>query len=416
MTIGGSDTRNKLPTLPAWVSGYAKGATTGLTVSSRARGLSYVYDSFDTVNDWINVYGRLGVGAGDVVATGVSYSAGRHKTQMLSDNHRAKVTIQGSIYGESRVVICADERFNRYYGIAIRKGLIFQDVSIIRGLSSIAVDKYETVGVVIDPGDEFEVWYDRVNSKVRIYENGSEIASKYFEPNDIPHGPGCRWTGVVMGTNWLVDIGPNFADFEAYDVDPVTPKIYDPVDSLIVKPEWTAVTNTVRVGQHSLQPLSLGPTGSSAAVRWNTEMDTNSVKVVFTSYFFPSTGDYTVVLRSNANMTNWIGIKFTNTWMARTVQVVTGTGPTTSTVRGSAVTMQMSAAQQYTVTYNDTTKTISMYRGANRTPILQWAAGNAFNPSGKYVGQTWTRAGTLFPCIEPTVFEAYNVTADSPLP
>lgn len=420
MTIGAADTTAALPVMPAWVPGYAKGALSEMTVSTRAKGLSYIYDNFDNVNDWINVYGRLGVSGGstsDVVATGISYSAGRHKTQLLSDNCRAKVKIQDGtvIYGESRVVICADPRFNRYYGIAIRKRLIGSQVSIIRGRSSISVDKYETVGVTMNAGDEYEVWYDRANSTVRVYENGSEIAKKYFEPNDIPHGPGCRWTGVVMGANWLIDIGPNFDSFEAFDVVEPTPKVYDPVDSLTLKNTWTAVSGTARVNRHLLQPLSIGPNGSSAAIRWNTEMDTNSVKVVFTAYWFFSQGTYTVVVRSNAAMTNWIGIRFSD-GILDSVQAVTGTGPLTVTPRGNSAELRVTPGQQYTITYDDATKTIRLFRGAKRSPIIEWAASTNFTPSGKYVGMTWTRSNSIQPAIEPTVFEAYNVDANQPLP
>ena len=78
--------------------------------------------------------------------------------------------------------------------------------------------------------------------------------------------------------------------------------------------------------------------------------------------------------------------------------------------------MRVTPGQQYTITYNDATKTIRLFRGAKRSPIIEWAASTNFTPSGKYVGMTWTRSNSIQPAIEPTVFEAYNVDANQPLP
>lgn len=217
--IGKDATLAAPPFSPRWVSGYAKGLQSGVVLRTTVSGKTSIFDTFTTVDNWINVYGRLAASSGSVVATGFSYSAGYHKTTLLSSNQLAEVTISDPIvFGESRVVICADERFTRYYGIAIRKGLLTQQVSIVRGLSSISVQKFETVNTTINAGDKFAVWYDRINSTVRAYRNEVQIASKVFDAFDIPHGPDNRKTGVVMGTNWLVDIGPNFSAFEAVDV------------------------------------------------------------------------------------------------------------------------------------------------------------------------------------------------------
>lgn len=424
--IGAGDTTAARPFTPNWVSGYAKGTDLALTVATTVTGLSYVYDDFDTVDDWVNVYGQLGVSGGatsDVVATGISYSAGYHKTVMLTDNHRAKVTIQDGavIYGESRVVICADDRFANYYGVSIRRGLLASQVAIIRGKSSISVDKYESVAATISAGDEFEVWYDRINSTVRVYQNDSEIAAKYFPPTDIPHGPGCRHVGVVMGTNWLIDIGPNFDDFEAFDVYEAPALVHDPVDSLTVNPGWVAVDDTIKVNQHLIQPLSLGPDGvANAAVRWTTPMTTDSVKVVVSVYKF-LIGKFFVVLRSNAAMTNWVGIEFDS--LTNSVYAVTGSGPTTTTRRGTLGLFMWvrpeievaSSGLQYTVTWDEVTETIRLYRGSKRTPIVEWAAGASFAGTGRYVGMMWnTTLGVTG--IEPTAFDAYDVTSDAPLP
>lgn len=419
MTIGESDTLALRPTMPSWIPGYAKGFTTGITINPKVRGLSYVYDSFDSVDDWINVHNRLRIDDGVAATTGIGYAAGYHKTQMLSDNCRAKVTLQpGSVkFGESRVVVCADQKFSRYYGVAIRKNALTASLSIIRGRSSIAVTRYETTTVTLGPGDEIEVWYDRINSVVRVYKNDSEIAKKYFAPNDIPHGAGCRYTGIVMGTNWLVDVGPNFSDFEAWDVYEPAPEVYDPIDSKTVNAGWVTKLGAVEIHSHRLYPLTLGPQNAlytSAAVRWTTPLNTDSAKVVISAWRIGLGGKFTLVVRSDANMTNWIGIQFNQE--TRTIRAVTGTGPNTITNRGTAHTWAVvRVGQEYTVTWDDSTKTIRCYRGANRTPIVEWAASTSFTGTGRYVGMVWT-SGLLFTGVEPTSFNAYDVTADQPLP
>jgi len=414
--IGDADTLAPRPNVPTKSSRYAKGVNPGLNVSLDVKGLSYVYDDFDDVDDWINVHGALGVSGGassDVRGPSLGYAAGYHKTQMLTDNHRVKVTIQDGImlYGESRVVICSDDRMTRYYGMAIDRGLLISQVSIIRGTSSISVDKYETTTISLSAADEFEVWYDRINSTVRVYQNDSEIASKFFEPNDIPHGPGNRYVGVVMGTNWLIDIGPNFDDFEAFDVAEPAPVVNDPIDALTPNPSWVEVLNGVQVNRHLLQPQTLGPDNvlySSSAVRWDTPMGTDSVKVVVTVFRFFA-GTYTIVVRSNADMTNWIGIEFE--YPAHTVKVVTGTGPTTVTARAVETRVLATTGQQFTVVWDEDEDWIYCYRGASRTPLVEWDASGNFTGSGRYVGQVWSTS-LLTSGVEPSAFTAYDVDND----
>jgi len=416
--IGDADTLNLRPQVAQWYPGYAKGALSNVQISVKASGLSYAYDDFNTVDDWVMVYGQLLVSGGatsDVYGPVIGYAAGRHKTQMLTDSHRAKVTIQDGLmaYGESRVFICSDERMNSYYGMAVTNDLLTQKVAIIRGKSSISVDYYEWTTVSLAPGDEFEVWFDRRNSTVRIYKNDVEIASKFFPPTDIPHGPGARWTGVVMSARWLLDQGPRFDSFEASDVEEPDPVVFDPIDSLTVNPNWVPVLGSLVVHPHLFAEPSLGPNAvlySSTAARWTTQMGTNSVRVVFTAYRILA-GKMRVVLRSNAAMTNWIGVQFDS--LVDRVQIVTGSGPATVTTRASAYDW-VSTWQTWWVTWNEATETIKVYRGGRRDPVLSWAAGANFNGTGRYVGLSWT-ADLLTLGVEPLNIAAYNASKFDPV-
>jgi hypothetical protein len=431
--IGEADTKDPRPVAPRWVDSYAKGVQGGVDISTRVTGLSYLYDDFNTLNAWIPVHGRLQVSGGntsDVLVNGLTYGAAVHKTVLLTDNCRAKVKINDGILfgGESRLVICSDARMNRYYGVAIQYTIFGSQVAIIRGTSSIAADRYATTTVSISVGDEFEVWYDRMNSTVRVYKNGSEVCSQYFPPADIPHGPGNRYVGIVMAAVWYLGIGPKFDSLEAWDEDDPAPTVYDPIDSLTVHPKWTPKYNGVRVNQHLFQPNSLGPNRTqfdTAAVLWADPMQTNSVKVVTTVLRW-FTGEFTLVVRSNAAMTNWVGVRFIQELNDNRIQPVIGTGVLYENIlaKGSVPhtlkeiiesTRIVTSGDTYTVTYNDATNTIKVYKGANTAPILSYYFDYEFTGTGKYVGMIWNTS-LLSSAIEPIAYEAYDVTPTQPLP
>lgn len=431
--------------LADWVPGYAKTIETTINLDVQVTGLGHIYDDFNTVDDWINVHGRLRVTGGttsDVYGPALGYAAGRHKMQLLTDNCRAKVIIQDGVmaYGESRVWICGDAKMNRYYGMAINFSNLATQVSIIRGRSSISVDKYETTAITLLSGDAMEVWYDRINSMVRVYQNGSEVASKRFAINDIPHGRDCRWTGVVMGCHWLIDVGPNFTSFEAWDVMATPPAIHDPVDSTTVNPHWNVLLNSLRVNRHiGFRPMTLAPTVLTAAAVWDTELATDSVKAVITVNRF-GIGDLTLAVCSNATMTNWMGVKFDSG--AEQIIIVTGTGRVTMTARATTDHIiripvlpfgwlpgwkwvihthfePVRTGQQYTIQYDYPTNKISVYRGSNlNEPLLEWVDSTNIVSHGvghRYVGMSWNM-GSLPEGIQPSAIDVYNVTPDTPLP
>jgi hypothetical protein len=411
--IGQADTLHPRPQPPPKVNAYAKGALLEIDVSVKATGLSYAFDDFDNLDQWIPVYGQLSVSGGgtsDVFGPLIGYAAARHKTQMLTDNSRAKVTIQDGViaWGESRVFICADERMQAYYGMAISKDLLGEKVAIIRGKSSISVDAYETTVVTLTAGDEFEVWFDRLDSTVRVYQNGAEICSKYFAPTDIPHGPGTRYTGVVMSARWLLDQGPRFDSFEAQDLAYPEPVIHDAIDTLEPNPQWNEILGEVQVNRHIFVQPTLGPKNAlftSAAVVWDTPMNTDSVRLVFTSLRLLS-GKFRVAVRSNDAMTNAVGVEFDG--LLNQIRVVKFTGPTTVAYYGS-ISVWVTAHTQWAITYDETTETLKLYKGAERTPRISHAFGAAFTGTGRYVGLSWT-TDLMSTGVEPSSIDAYDVT------
>jgi hypothetical protein len=218
-----------------------------------------------------------------------------------------------------------------------------------------------------------------------------------------------------MSARWLLDQGPRFDSFESQDVQYPEPVIFDPIDDPVVpNGNWTEVLGGVEVHPHLFAEPSLGPNSvlfTSAAVRWADPLNTDSARVVFTAYRIGS-GKMRVAVRSNAGMTNWVGVQFDG--LLNTVQIVTGSGPATVTTRASAYDW-VSTWQQWTVTWDEPSETLKVFKGGRTTPVLSWAAGASFAGSGRYVGLSWT-ADLLTLGVEPLNIAGYDVTADDPLP
>lgn len=440
MTIGVAATRKARPRQEDWRPGYAKGVQLGLDFDLNITALTSIVEPFGDVDDWVNVFGKIGLADGYVWGPGISYAAAYHKTQLLTDNCRASVTIDNTlIFGEARVWVCGDQQMNRYYGVHIKHFLIGSTLSICRGKSSISADLYEETTVALSGGDTIDVWYDRPNSTVRVYRNGAEVCKKYFTPNDIPHGDGCRYTGVTMGVNWLLDIGPNFTDFSARDVVAPLPAIYDPIDGPTVNPRWTVVDNGVAIHDGWFTPPTLGPNNilfTDAAIRWDTQLSTDSCRIVAT-LVNAGVGKCTFALCSNSAMTNWLGVQFENGAFAQKFNVVVGTGPTDySVVETNDLFVPVFGSEMvFVITYDHPTKTVRLRR-ANTTGTrlyfdinrMRWANGNedliawtdgsnavSHGSGQRHVGMVW-ETGLLTVGVEASSYEAYNVTADTPLP
>jgi hypothetical protein len=424
-----SSTRRRRPLISPLIPGVrASGGMSGVAHSTRAYPKTRAYDDFSDpeLPDWIGIRGKLettGGGSPDIRKNDWSdYAAGLHKTQMLSDNHRVKVTLpDGALNtGRSQVILSSDRRMDRYYGMELHTDLLFgSTLSLVKGNSPGDCRRYEaTGGIAAHNGDSFEVWYDRRNGMLRGYQNGSEQLSMEVPPYEIQHGPGHRWCGVNLGVDFL-DAGPNFADFEAWDVTAPDAVARDTMDGPGISSHWTPVLNTCNIHRNWFFPQTMGPAfslWSDAAVVWDTPLDTDSARLVFTAQRVGS-GKYTAVLCSNSAMTSWIGVQFETGILANNIRIVTGTGPTTYTQRAVQTWGYTQRGDVYTVDYDHPTKTVMVRRNAKRAPFLTWTDGGSIvthGASNRRVGQMW-QTSLLSPGVEPSIFEAYNVDLDAPL-
>lgn len=416
------ETRLKQPKNPPFVAGYAKGLLSQVEHFTKVKLRTSISDDFeDGLGSWVNVHGNLVITSGNINSgSEETYAAGYHRTELLSDNCRAKVTMQDGFIsaGKSCVWICGDKRMNLYYGLVVETGILNNKFHIVRGTGTKSREILDSYSVEVDPDDTAEIWYDQPNSTLRAYFNGSQVMAVPVERNDIPHGPGRRFSGVVMGIDWAIAPGVLFEDFEAWDVSLPAAFLQDGFDSLTVNTHWDTIDNGVMINRHLTRPNTMGPNSAlvtDAAVLWDTEASSDSVKIVVRTHNFGG-GTYTIALCSNATMTDWMGISW-EMGFANVVSTVRGTGPTTYTPIGDRTWSLSDSGTVFIITYNYTTNTLALHRNTEREPLLEWVGvtGVTHGIGQRYIGQVWeTDLFSTGP--QPSMFEAYNVTADAPLP
>lgn len=434
--IGDSVTRAHKPRSPELDSGLFLGAVSAVSATTSVSLRTRAFDDFSAgVDDWVNVRGKLTTTGGespDITADSdlfdplswVAGAAGYHRTEMLTDSVRVKVTIpDGAIVnGTSQFWFCGDEEMTHYYGVEVSTVLGVSSLSIIKGTSPNSWQRFETTLTPLTAGDSVEGWYDHEFSVIRMYHEGSEIAAMSVAPTDIPHGPGRRRVGVIMAADWWIAPGGNFADFEAWDVDAPVPAIRDTIDGPGVDAGWDVVSGGLAIHQWPLRPNTLGPDfplafQSAAAVR-DVEVGSDSVRVVI-NVLNRGAGKFTVVLCSDAEMTNWIGIQFETGLVNNKVHTCLGTGPTTYTRPGDSVWQLTENGAVFTVIYDHPSKRISLFKGQRfGSPIISLVdSGNAVThgAGNRHVGCVW-EASALAPGVEPAGVEVFEVSDEFPLP
>lgn len=426
-------TRARQPKVPKLVDAYAKGVLSRVEHYNTVKPRTTIGDDFQgDLSNWQNVQGKLKITSGNINSDGLfGYAAGIHKTELLSDNCRVKVTMQDGFIsaGKSCVFLCADKRMNFYYGLVIETGLINNKFHIVRGTGTksrqiLKLPNGNPASYVIDvdPDDYVELWHDEPNSVLRAYYNGSQVMAVPVDRNDIPHGPGRRFTGVVMGIDWFLSPGVLFEDFSAWDVALPGPFLRDGFDGPDVSSDWTVLDNGVKIHRHFFGPNTIGPDNvfwSDAAILHATQASQDSVKIV-TRVFNHGAGKYTVVLCSNSTMTNWMGVQFETGVFNNKIHIVKGTGPTDYTSTGETTWAASPSGTVFVITYNSATNKLAVSRTVSKAPvgsppIVEWTpSGVAMGPGNRSIGMVWETA-LLSPGVEPSMFEAYNVTADAPL-
>lgn len=434
--IGNSVTRAHKPKAPAMHPGIFLGAVSQVHAATTLVLKTRVFDDFSNgVDDWVNVRGKLTTTGGaspDITADSdifdplswVVGAAGYHRTEMLTDSVRVKVTVPDGpiINGTSQFWFCGDAEMTHYYGVEVSTVLGISSLSIIKGTSPNSWQRFETTLTPLSSGDSVEGWYDHEFSVIRMYHEGSEVGALSVSPTDIPHGPGRRRVGVIMGADWWIAPGGNFADFEAWDVHSPGPVIRDTIDGPAVDPGWDALEGDLAIHQWILRPNTLGPNFplafQDAAAVWSVEAGSDSVRVVI-NVLNRGAGKFTVALCSDDAMTNWLGIQFETGLVNNKVHTCLGTGPTSYSRPGDSVWQLTENGAVFTILYDHPAKRLSLFKGQHfGSPIISLVdSGNVVTHGvgNRHVGFVW-ESSALAPGVEPAGVEVFDVSDEFPLP
>lgn len=222
--IGGGHnaaTRRRPPTPVYDVTVKTKGISTGITHRTLVSAKTLISDDFsEDLGAWHTISGTMWLDNGQLRPNLFFIDSGYHKTQLLSDNMRAKVTIGSLGDGKCRLHICASPTFSTWYALEINRSSIFGtffNVLSGRGPTEALVLDSDVVSP-FNSGSECEIWYDEDSGMVRTYLDGVEKQAVPVLRNDIRHGRGYRYAGVTLGVEYFLLPGCSFNDFSAWDV------------------------------------------------------------------------------------------------------------------------------------------------------------------------------------------------------
>jgi hypothetical protein len=123
-----------------------------------------------------------------------------------------------------------------------------------------------------------------------------------------------------------------------------------------------------------------------SAMRYFTALNTDNVSVNV-NMLNNGAGSTIVVLCSDITMTSWLGVEFTEP--NNQINFVIGTSPTTWQSEGSTISNAVSNNDNYTISYNNNTKTLAVYKNNSLTPLGTWVDTGGLVPHGpgfRYTG------------------------------
>lgn len=230
--------RNSRPGLRAEVAPFGKSVVSHVAATTTITPKLTATDTFTTLNNWVTIYGTPTITSGVLTGTG----AVRYKNQALTDHHKASAVVSSKASGTTRLVICGDENFTRFYSLEINVGLT-TEFSLIKGsaassvqegndllalllnlllfvftLFSTSTSKFATTTVTLNVSDEVAVEYDPDTSTLITYINDLPTACTLEVPRgEIGHKEGFRYAGVAVGIA-SGTAGTRFTSFELADV------------------------------------------------------------------------------------------------------------------------------------------------------------------------------------------------------
>lgn len=192
----------------------------------------------------------------------------------------------------------------------------------------------------------------------------------------------------------------------------------DSFPTLGLKSSWQQIAGSTVVFNNSGASLAngIGPgnalaLASESAVRWFAPLNSDSVRVsvnLLNQHAFPTiaAAKTRVIVCSDIRMTSYIGVEFQE--HNHEIRFVTGTGPLAVTLRGTSISNTVADNDNYTIAYQNSTKTISVYKGNSTSPLGSWTDSGDVVPHGpgyRYAGLAWSN-GALTDGVQVSYWSA----------
>lgn len=241
---------------------------------------------------------------------------------------------------------------------------------------TILFDQDAGVADAIPRGTSWQLFAE-IDGVVRLLAQGTVIRTEAPYPDAPPT------SSEYDGVRYQYSFGtPGFLTDPAWRIMAGLPKVYDNSSR--------GLPNAVAAGSLASGDLSIF---GSAAIMYYAPLRTDAVRLTYNTIrnFANSNGELWVVICSNYDMTNWAGfchkqVFGVGQWDADTLEIVTGSGPTTFTTR-VATSGDTSNNTYYTAEYNPLSNKYTLWKGT--TQVLTWTdSTNVVNhgPGERYVG------------------------------
>lgn len=158
---------------------------------------------------------------------------------------------------------------------------------------------------------------------------------------------------------------------------------------------WVKIRGSVRIWDNiGSLPNGMGANNilfTNSAARWHKPLTGDDVTIQV-SLLYGGDGASRICFASNSTMTSWIGVEFRNGLGLDHWRIVTGSSPTTVTMRDQAAYVT-ATGDVATIKFNSLTRTVQVFKNGATDPILEWTDISEEMPIGpgfQYLGASFS--------------------------